>query len=723
MSADFIAPDADLARTSVYRRADLLKSLNPQSIAVIGASPRAGSIGAIVMRNLATFDGAVWAVNSKGEAVEGRPGFTSIAELPAVPDSVIIAVPSAAVEQVLKDCVARGVGGVAIFASGFSEMGTDEGKARQAELARIARAAGIPLMGPNTIGSANLMTGARMTFSSVAGEQAGGARKIGIVSQSGALAYSLVQATQRGLSISHVLAAGNSCDVDIVDLVAYLAEDPDCHAIACLFEALPAPLRFREAAERARAAGKAIVACKIASSDAGSFAAQSHSGLLAGSREAYLSLFEDCGVIPAEYEDLLETAAFFAKAPARPAADGVAVLATSGGAAIMAADKAELHDVPLPQPEDRVRIELEKRIPPFGSARNPCDVTAMVVKDPGSMQACAAAMMSDPSYGVLVVPSVAASLKAPIRAAELAEVAEKSGKFYCSVWLSGAVEGTGSSDIERMPNAAIFRSMDRCFATLAAWQARAAAADAPPPDHPDIPSDAAATAAAIIADTPGTIVGERRAKSALAAYGLPMVPDALVQDAAAARDAAASIGFPVVMKVDSADIPHKTDAGVVRLSLKDADAVAAAFDAVMANALRVTTRDRIDGVLIQPMIPEGTEMMIGGRVDPLMGPMVIVGAGGIAVEILKDSATALCPVDRRRAKALIARLKSAKLLEGFRGRPAADIDRLADTISRFSHFLADQAALLAEADVNPVICSGDQVIAVDALLVKQPPEG
>jgi acetyl-CoA synthetase len=262
--------------------------------------------------------------------------------------------------------------------------------------------------------------------------------------------------------------------------------------------------------------------------------------------------------------------------------------------------------------------------------------------------------------------------------------------------------------------------MDRCFAALAAWQRRGERRAAGRPAATRLaPPEVAATAAALLDRAAGTTLTEREAKSVLAAYGVPIVEERLVADAEAAVAAAEALGYPVVLKVESPDLPHKTEAGVIRLDLRDAAAVREGFAAVTANAARVAPPPRINGVLVQPMVPPGLELVIGARLDPLFGPMVVVGLGGILVELLRDSATALAPVQEAEARAVLRRLKGYRLLEGFRGQPPVDLDRLVDIIRRVSELASDQRERIAEIDVNPLICAGDRQVAVDALIVRR----
>jgi len=709
----------------VYRHAQLKRLLDPASIAIIGVSTNGSSFGAATARNLQGFQGRVYLVNPKYSEIGNTLCYPSVAALPEVPDCVVIAVPRDSVEPMVRACADAGVGGAIIFASGFAETGKPELAELQQRIVAIADAAGMRLVGPNSIGVSNYLRQAPITFFGMPAGAVLDEAAVGLVSQSGALGNALTQAMECGVSFSHLLSSGNSCDVDVADYISYLADDPGCKAIACLFEGMAEPRRMLEAAEIAWQANKPLIVYKIATGASGAAAALSHTGSLSGSNTAYRSAFERYGAIVVDdFEALVETARFFAKAPS-PSAPGVAVIAGSGGASVIAADKADLHGVALPQPSEPVAKILRSLIPEFGSAHNPCDVTAQTVNDPGSFAACIDAMLSDPVYGALMIPHVFASVTnstVEARAGALSDAARRSGKMACLVWLSLWSDGPGSRSIELDSRVAVFRSTSRCFAALAAWNRRAAQriAMAREPAQTTTRIDAASVgrAAALLRQSSNNVLTERASKAVLACYGIPVVTEVLVQNVSEALAHAAQIGYPLVIKVESPDLPHKTEAGVIRLDIRDAAALTSAYEQVMRNAGKIMPRPRINGVLMQPMIEAGIEVMVGARVDPQFGPLVVVGLGGIFVELLKDSALAIAPVSRSEAQAMLKSLKGDALLNGFRGAPGVNRELLADVICRVSQFALDHQDQISEIDVNPFLCSAERVIAVDALIVR-----
>jgi acyl-CoA synthetase (NDP forming) len=711
------------SQRSVYRHAELERALNPRSIAVVGASPRAGSFGERLQTNLRSYySGSVFLVNAKYDRLGDLPCYPSLSALPEIPDCVAVTVPREAAEAVVREAGEIGAGGLILYASGYAETGKAERVAEQQRLTELATRFNVRILGPNCLGIANYVRGARITFADYPAPRPMNGPAVGIASQSGALSQSLAQAIERGTIVSHAFSAGNQSDVDIADLVAYLAEDEHCNAIACVFEGMAQPQRLLDAAELAWKANKPLLIHKLATGQLGAAAAISHTGSLAGSNAAYRAAFERAGAVIVEnFEALMEATAFFAKAPP-PKAKGVAVIATSGGAAIMAADKAEIHHVSLPQPKDSVRVILEQHIPDFGSARNPCDVTAQVVNNPTSLWACGEALMSDEAFGAVIMPQpVAFDFHKP-RIGAFSELSKQHGKVTCNVLISDWLQGPAALEAESDGYVAMFRSMDRCLTTLAAWHRRHERVLAGPRNwSARAPEDAASAAAKLLDAVQAQTLTEREAKQVLAAYGVPVVTERLVQKVEEVVTAAASMGYPVAIKVESPDLPHKTEAGVIRLNLANEAQLRAAFTAVMENARKVQPLPKVNGVLVQPMIPAGVEIMVGARVDPLLGPLIVVGLGGVLVELLQDTAVELAPVTHAEAQGMLARLRGAALLRGFRGSEPVALDTLAEVICRLSELVADQRERIGELDVNPLICAGSRVIAVDALIALRRP--
>ncbi|QGZ93690.1 acetate--CoA ligase family protein [Terricaulis silvestris] len=704
----------------VYRHADLKRLIDPATIAIVGLSRNEQSLGARALANLGNaIDANIYGVNPRVDELHGVPCYATVAEIPVRVDCAIIATPIDAVEPLVEQCAAAGVGGCVVFASGYAETGLPERVVMQARLAEIARTSGMRIVGPNCIGLVNNVRRLGLLFVSTYASTPWRAGPIGLVSQSGGLGQTIAQVVQRGGSFSHFLAAGNSCDVDVCDYVNYLVDDPNCRVIACVAEGLKDGERLLEAGERAHKADKPIIMYKSATAAAAASAAMSHTGTLAGSNAAFDAAYRRVGIVKVDnIEDVYEAAAFFAKA-GRPKAKGVAAMGASGGACVITLDKAEAHNVPMPKPTAETQAELERHVPTFGSPGNPCDFTAQAGTDRTLYRACGTALLSDPNYAALVVmmPSISERLTPP-NIALYSELAAAAGKPVCISWMSEWRGGPGAEQCESDPNVALFRSTDACYRTLSAWLDRETAVKAERPPPRLAKSDTQAKVARDLLRQAKAKLSEREGKQVLAAYGVPVTSDSLVASADAAVAAAISIGFPVVLKVDSPDVAHKTEAGVVRLNLADASAVGRAYDEIMTTAQRVSPKLRINGVLVQPMIGKGHEIVVGATIDATFGPMVVVGMGGVLVEILRDSTAELAPVSATQARAMLARLKSYRILEGYRGDAGVNLDKLADIIVRVSQLAVDLADQIAEIDVNPIIGAGERLIAVDALIVR-----
>jgi acyl-CoA synthetase (NDP forming) len=700
--------------------AALRRLLHPTSIAVVGASMREGAFGARVLDNLAGYGGAVWPVNPRYTELGGRRCYTSLADLPAAPDCVAIATPREGVAVVLRDCVATGAGGAVVFAAGYAETGLPDRVAEQAVLA--AEAARLPLLGPNCLGFGNFLLGAGVTFSAGPKPVVPQGPAIGIVSQSGALGFALAQAVERGVAVSHVLTSGNAAGLDAADLVAFLAEEPGCAAIACVVEGLAEPRRLLAAAALAARKGKPLLVHKMASGQEGAAAALSHTGAVAGSHAVWRAALAEAGaVLVDDFSALMEMAAFFAKAPAAPRAPGVAVVSTSGGAGILAADAAERHGVPLPQPGAEAAAVLAARIPEYGSTRNPCDLTAQVLNDAEALVACTGALAADPGFGALLYPNTHAYPFSANRIPVMAEIATRHGGFLCVPWLAEVREGEVARIAQAVTGAAIFSSTDRCFAALAAWQQRAAHA-ALPPEQPShfLGHDTLDHVHRLLAAASGPLMTETAATAVLAACGVRVAGGHLVRDIDAALAAAEALGYPVVLKAESPDLPHKTEAGAVRLDLRNAAALREAH-AAMLNALAVLQPPpELSGLLVQPMLPPGVEVIVGARQDPAFGPVVAVGLGGVLVELLSDMEVVPAPLSLPQARRMLRGLRGFPLLAGFRGMPAVDIDALAETVCRVAELAAAAPGHIAELDINPLVCAGGRIIAVDALIALTP---
>jgi acyl-CoA synthetase (NDP forming) len=713
---------ADPTTRALYHHDDLRRLIDPKIVAVVGASETRGSFGERTLSNMAAFTGKVFAINPKYQSLLGRPCVPSLAEMPERPDCVVLCVARTMVEGMIESAAAAGAGGVIVYASGFAETAKPDRVEAQQRLIELAHRTGVRVVGPNCVGLANTGSGAGLNFMP---DYAGmGHRRgpIGIVSQSGALGYTVLQGMERGIGFSHYLAAGNSCDVDVCDFISYLAEDDDTRAIVCLLEGVKDGERFLQAARKARDAGKALIVYKTGNSETSSKAAMSHTGTMVGSAVAYRTAFEDAGAIAVDdLEAVLETACFMAKTRAPTRGRGVGILSTSGGAAVICADKAEAHGVPLPALEAKTASALHEVVPDFGSVANPSDLTAEVLKTSETFGFCLDAFLNDSSFSALVMPMIFAHASSSgARAPTIVEAAGRTDRPLAVVWMNEWYQGPGSDVLDADPRVCMFRSADRCFATLRAWfdwhEGRARRQTEAGRRSP-LSAEPAARAILSEARGHGAALSETDSKRILACYGIPIPQEILARDPEQAVLAANRIGGPVAIKIVSPDILHKTEAGGVQLGLSTPENVRDAAHNILASARRYAPEARIDGISVQQMAPSGVEIVLGVKNDRQFGPLMAAGLGGIMVELLGDTAVRLAPVNEETARAMLGSLKGHALLSGFRGKPGVDIDGLVDTICRLSELAHDLRDVVDQIDINPVIVSASGVMAADALIV------
>lgn len=706
----------------LHTQEQLRRLVQPDSIAVVGASPKPGSFGKRTLDNLASFGGRVCAVNPKYQQIDAVPCYPSLDAIPQVPDCVVLCVASDAVVSMVESCADLGVGGVIIYASGFAEMPGEEGALAQARLAEISRSTGLRIAGPNCAGLLNFGTGALMHFIGglAPGEMVHG--PVGLVSQSGGIGYGILQAMDRGIGFSHFFAVGNSCDVDACDLMNYMLDDPGTSVIVTFLEGLESGARLRELGRRALEKNKPIVICKTGQSDQSHAAIRSHTGAVVGSIEAYLALFEETGLIHVDsVEGMTEIAQFLRKAPP-PGMGGLGVMTTSGGLAVMAVDKADYAGVDLPQLSEQCQSALRALVPSFGMVGNPLDITAAAQGDPTLFRDCIAALCNEPGFAVLLIAvPYAQKIVAEQRAHLICEAARGSSIPIVVAWMNEALDCPAARIYENDENVVLFRSMTRAMEAIRAWKWREALrvkslersmARLSPPEAFDVVRPMLEDA---VRD--GRALSERESKSVLRAYGVETTQDRFAASRFEAVQAAEAIGFPVVLKVESTDILHKTDAGLVILGLENPEAVAEAFDSVMARTREAFPDARVQGAVVQAMVPPGVEIIVGAKYEPALGQVLMFGLGGVFVELMKDLAFALAPVAPDQVVAKLTELKGAALLRGYRGTPAVDLDVLANQIARISEFVADAEDLVAELDVNPIFARGDGAIAVDAVII------
>ena len=696
--------------------ASIDKMLNPRSIAVVGATPRMQYGGRFLAAALKAKDRVrVYAVNPRYDEIMGVKSYPGVTALPEAPELVAVVVPWDQVLDTLRESHAKGARSAIVISAGFAERGTGDRSDLQRELGEFARASGMRISGPNCLGLANVKDDIWATASSRGAEGLTG--PIGLVCQSGATAFGpfLVRAVEAGIGFSYIVSTGNEADLDFTDFARYLLDDPDTRVIAGFVEGFKRADKFLEVAKLAAERGKPIVLIKIGRSELGARAARSHTAALTGEDARYDAVFAQYGVIRVQdYDELLEVSHLLAHTP-KPRAPGVAVVSHSGGISSLTADMCGQAGLDLPPLGDVARDGINAILKGFGWAANPADVTGFANSE--AFPQIMAHMIGDPRMGTLVV----ASAGADAQAAQVIDQRARTDKGVVFLWTGSRDARSGLPQL-KAAQIPVFYTPDKLARGLKArlqyhaWRDRRLAdgfAAAPPRNA----EQDAAIGRALGLGRP--TLSESESKALLAAWGVEGAREHRANSAEEAALAAERIGFPVALKIESPEILHKTEAGVVRLNLANAAAVRAAYAEVMANAGANAPQARLAGVSVQEMVRDGVEVIVGVSCDPQLGPMLLFGTGGVMVEIYNDVALRRCPITRAEAEAMIAEVRGARLLHGFRGRPRADVAALADTLVRVSCFAMHLDGRLAELDINPlmVLPEGRGVKAADALVV------
>ena len=684
--------------------------LNPRCIAIVGASDDPTRIGGRPLGHMLRqgFKGAIYPVNPKRDTVQGLRAWPSLAEIDGPLDFVLVAVPAAQVPQQVRLAAAKGARTVMIFSSGFAEVGA-EGAAIQHEVSRIARETGVRVIGPNCLGAFNAATRFFPTFTSTidwATPRPGG---ISIASQSGAYGSHIYMASHRkGLGIGYWLTTGNEADLHVAEAIRLLAERDDVHTIMAYAESIKDGAMLTQALEVARANRTPVIFMKVGRSAVGAAAASSHTASLAGEDAVYDAVLRQHGAWRVRSTEEMLDIAYAARPRIYPAGRRLGLVTISGGAGVLMADAAEdfgLDVAPMPA---GAQAEM-KAILPFAAPRNPVDVTAQFFNDLSLVPRFVKAMLEKGGYDALIGfwTSVAGSplLGNPLLAHLTETMAGYPGRLFLHVMLTPD-EMRARYDAAGFPS---FEDPTRAITAAAALMFFGAAFARGPEAVPEAPA---------FAPLPDGPLGERAAKAVLAAAGLPVVEDRLATTAAEAESAARAIAGPVAMKIASPDIVHKTEAGGVMLGVAPADA-AAAFEAITGSARARAPGARIDGVLVAPMVAGGVECILGAKTDPVFGPVVMFGLGGVFTEVLGDVSLRRAPFGVETAREMIDELKGAALLTGARGRAPADLDALARAISRLSQFAAAHGDAIESVEMNPLLARPEGPLALDALIVRK----
>jgi len=687
----------------------------PRSVAIIGASDDATRIGGRPLRYLLErgFRGDVYPVNPRRDTVQGLPALASVADAPGPVDLAVVAVPAAAVSTALEECAESGVGAAVVFTSGFAEMGA-AGAHAQAAMTAIARSSGMRIVGPNCLGVYNTALGMYATFSTSIELQRPEPGPVGVVSQSGAYgAHIAFLARSRRVQVGFLITTGNECDVEVAECIEWMARSPQVKVIAASAEGLRDGDALCRALECARRNHKPVVFLKMGRSGAGAEAAMSHTASLAGSDAVYDAVFREFGVHRATDTDELLDVAYAASFGILPADEHIGLVSVSGGMGIQMADAAERCGLPLVPMPQATQARLRERVP-FASPRNPVDITAQVFNDKRLLEENLDAMLEEAGYTSVVAFFTYVAGSAFMADRLIEAMASARARFPDRLIILSILAPPEILARYEQAGCPCFEDADRAVRAVAALVAFTHAFARPPRPAWVLPAPASLT---------GAEPDEVAALSLLAAAGLPAPAMEVAADADAAAAAAARLGFPVVLKIRSRDIAHKSDVGGVHLSLADDAAVRRAFREATASARTAFASARLDGVLVSPMAPEGLDMILGVTRDPLFGPVLMVGLGGVFVEVMRDVSLARAPVDAEQSLAMLHRLRAWPLLEGARGATRADVAALCEAMVAVSRFAAANADAVASIDVNPlrVFAEGQGVRMLDALIELRPP--
>ena len=688
---------------------------NPQSVAVVGASRDPDKLGHGVLHNIMQYGyaGRVYPINPKADEVLGLPAYPSVLDVPDPIDLAVIVVPAKVVAAVLEECGQKGVRGAVIITAGFREVGR-EGKQRENELLEIARRYGMRLIGPNVLGIIDTISHLNASFAVGMPRQG----TIAFMSQSGALCTAVLDmALAEGVGFSHFVSLGNKADTNEIDFLEAWRDDPHSRVIVAYLEGIVDGARFMEVARQVTTQ-KPIVAIKSGTTSAGSRAVSSHTGTLAGSERAYDAAFNQVGIIRARsVEDLFDYAVAFARQPL-PANDRIAVITNAGGPGIMAADAIERAGLQLASLEPETQRLLKEKLPAAASAANPIDVLGDALADRYELAIHAA--LSDPNTGgviVILTPQVMTQIEETARA--VGEAARQHDKPVMACFMGQATVGPGVDILNEMkvPN---YRVPERAVAALAAMSRYRQWREQPPLQVTrfDVDNGKVREVLDRVRQEGRVTIGDAEAREIMQAYGLPMPPSALASTAEEAVAAAERIGYPVVMKIASPDILHKTDIGGVKLNLNTPGDVRDAFDLLVFRATRYMPDAEIWGCLVQQQVRGGKEVILGMSCDPQFGPLLLFGLGGIYVEALKDVTFRVAPIDGREAREMMGEIRAHSLLRGVRGEPPSDLEAIVDTLLRMSQLVTDFPEI-AEMDINPLIVfeQGKGALGIDMRLV------
>jgi acetyltransferase len=696
--------------------------LHPRNIVLVGATDKPGNYAERIWNNLVKYkyEGGLYPINAKRETIWGVTCYKDFASLPEKPDHVLVLVPARSAVQVVRDAAAAGARSATIVTSGFSELQDAESQRLAAELKAAVRETGVAVTGPNCLG--NLSAGEKL-FTNIDDRivtmEAG---PVAIAGQSGAIVMAIRQALEdRGVGVGYMVTTGNEAGLETPDLMSYFAADPGIRAIVVYLEGVRNTKAFRDACKAARAAGKPVIALKLGASEGGRAAAMAHTGALAGSIETFDAISTREGVIRVRgLDELIETTECFVHA-GLPKGNRLAAVTLSGGKRGLLIDafySAGLNFAPLSR---NASAKLAEMLGPGSIVGNPLDAGFAAVVDPSVYMKSIKIMIDDPDTDMVIIDAELPKAPHELRERSLRLVNEMAGQaskpvIYISAMSIGFTEHTKALR-KSLPNIAVLQGMDRAVGAIKALIGYAFLDK----DVPDIVSSSRAPARALLEKTlrsaTGAALDEVASKKLLKAYGIPVSKEAIARTAAEAVKIARQIGFPVVAKVVSVDILHKSDIGGVVLNIGSAAEVKKAFNDIAGRVKKLKNKPKLEGILIAQQVKADLELVVGASLDAEMGPVVLFGTGGVDIELMKDVALAGAPIDEEEARSLIGRTKAGVKMRGYRGKPALHEPSAVKALVGLSNLIADANGRIASIDVNPFLINAKTGIAVDALVV------
>lgn len=697
------------SRAGVSPNSAIRALLFPRSIAVVGASNSLHKMGGRCVQYLKRhgFEGDILPINPSSDEIQGLQSFPSLEAVQRTIDAAIVLVPAGSVPEVIDGCSTAGVRAAVVCTSGFAELG-DDGRALQEQIVERSRLGGLRIVGPNSNGLVSMYARLAAT-SNPALESPLKLGGVAIVSQSGGIGLGSIPylGDRRGMGFSSIVSTGNEADLDTADFVEFLAEDDSTRVIGIILEGIKRPAAFLAAVRAARRAGKSIVALKLGRSELGSRLAASHTALLAGSDEVVRAVFEAEGIaLASDVPDFLDLCNYLAAEGARRVRR-IAVVSPSGGACVLAADLAAPRGFELvPLGEDTV-ARMQERLPGFGTVTNPLDLTAAGVSDALMFPRCVEILATDEHVDA-VIPVLTVAVDYDPLLESLVDVHKRSDKVVAVVALGNGLTGRGL-DILSDASVPYYTSITSALDAIGAVNAVGEAAHA---HRTGMARDMGPDSG--IEPLHGLLT-EFESKRVLASYGVPTTREAIACASEEVLDAGDSVGFPVALKASARNLIHKTDVGGVRLGLRGREELAAAHQDMRRSLEAADLALSVDAFLVQEMVAPGVEVFVGVQSDPRFGPMLVLGLGGIFLEVLGDTVMRPAPVSADEARTMLSRLRGFRILEGARG-VRYDIERLCTVVERISELAADWGPQLVDMDINPLMVfpEGQGVIVVDA---------